>query len=155
MFNSLFGSVEVLFFVPNKVTNKGSHIRDGLDMKRTMITVWFALFPALIFGMYNVGLQYSLSSTATVAWLGNTLASDLSMWQMFLFGLVKFIPLFLISFGVGLGVVWLVRGHHLPHTETQSRQTSCSILGSGSQASLARSCQQWQTSHQTQHGMGW
>lgn len=104
MFNSLFGSVEVLFFVPDKVTNKGSHIRDGLDMKRTMITVWIALFPALLFGMYNVGLQYSLSSTATVAWLGNTLASELTMWQMFLFGLVKFIPLFLISFGVGLGV---------------------------------------------------
>ncbi|MEE4115970.1 MAG: NADH:ubiquinone reductase (Na(+)-transporting) subunit B [Marinilabiliaceae bacterium] len=104
MFNSLFGSVEVLFFVPDKVTNKGSHIRDGLDMKRTMITVWFALFPALLFGMYNIGLQYSLSSTATVSWLGNTLASEFTVLQMFLFGLVKFIPLFLVSFGVGLGV---------------------------------------------------
>lgn len=104
MFNSLFGSVEVLFFVPDKVTNKGSHIRDSLDMKRTMIAVWIALVPALIFGMYNVGLQYSLSSTAQVSWLSNTLAADLSMWQMFLFGLVKFIPLFLVSFGVGLGV---------------------------------------------------
>ena len=104
MFNSLFGSVEVLFFVPDKVTNKGSHIRDGLDMKRTMIAVWIALFPALLFGMYNVGLQYSLSSTAVFHGCQILMASDFSMWQMFLFGLVKFIPLFLVSFGVGLGV---------------------------------------------------
>lgn len=104
MFNSLFGSVEVLFFVPNKVTDRGSHIRDGLDMKRTMIAVWIALFPALLFGMYNIGLQYSLSSTAEVSWLSSTLASEFSILQMFLYGLVKFIPLFIVSFGVGLGV---------------------------------------------------
>ncbi len=104
MFNSLFGSVEVLFFVPNTVTKKGSHIRDGIDMKRTMITVWIALFPALLFGMYNIGLQYSLSNTSEVAWLANTLAADMSVLQMFLFGFVKFLPLFIVSFGVGLGV---------------------------------------------------
>jgi Na+-transporting NADH:ubiquinone oxidoreductase subunit B len=104
MFNSLFGSVEVLFFVPDKVTDRGSHIRDGLDMKRTMITVWIALFPALLFGMYNIGLQYSLSNTSVVSWMSNTAAPDFTMWQMFIFGLVKFIPLFIVSFGVGLGV---------------------------------------------------
>lgn len=102
--HSLFDAIEVLVFVPDRVTHTGSHIRDGIDMKRTMITVWIALMPAVLFGMYNIGLQYSLSSSAEVAWMSNTLAADFTVWQMFLYGLVKFLPLFLVSFIVGLGV---------------------------------------------------
>ncbi len=48
-FHSAFDSVETLFFVPDKVTSKGSHFRDAIDMKRTMITVFIALIPAFSF----------------------------------------------------------------------------------------------------------
>ena len=45
-------------FVPDKVTFKGSHVRDSIDLKRTMTVVIIALVPALLFGSYNTGLQH-------------------------------------------------------------------------------------------------
>ncbi len=51
---STFEAFETFFFVPKDVTENGSHIRDAIDMKRTMIIVVFALIPCLLFGMYNV-----------------------------------------------------------------------------------------------------
>ena len=59
---SLFDAVETLFFVPDTVTKKGSHIRDGVDMKRTMIIVVLALLPILLFGAWNVGRLHFLSN---------------------------------------------------------------------------------------------
>ncbi len=53
--HSAFDSVETLLYVPDKVTSAGSHIRDSIDMKRTMIVVFIALLPALFFGMWNIG----------------------------------------------------------------------------------------------------
>ena len=51
--HAAFDAVETLFFVPNKTTRSGAHIRDAMDMKRTMITVVLAMVPALLFGMWN------------------------------------------------------------------------------------------------------
>lgn len=105
IFQSLFDAVEVLFFVPDKVTTKGSHIRDGIDLKRTMITVWIALVPAVLFGIYNIGLHHF-----------NALGVEAGLWEMVWFGFLKFLPLFLISFGVGLGVEIIfaqIRGHEV------------------------------------------
>ena len=50
---STFDAFETFLFVPNTTTQKGAHIRDCNDMKRTMIVVVVALLPALLFGMYN------------------------------------------------------------------------------------------------------
>ena len=49
---------DTFLFVPNHTTQKGSHIRDAVDLKRTMGTVILALIPCLIFGCYNIGYQY-------------------------------------------------------------------------------------------------
>ena len=38
-----------------QVHKKGAHIRDGVDLKRTMMTVIFAMIPCLLFGIYNTG----------------------------------------------------------------------------------------------------
>ena len=43
---SVFCGFESFLFVPNNVTTKGSHIRDSVDLKRTMIIVVIALVPA-------------------------------------------------------------------------------------------------------------
>lgn len=59
--HSTYDAFETFLFVPDKVTFKGSHIRDALDMKRTMITVVVAMLPALLFGMWNTGYQHFLS----------------------------------------------------------------------------------------------
>lgn len=105
IFGSFFDAVEVLIFVSDKVTTKGSHIRDGVDLKRVMITVWFALMPALLFGVYNVGLQHFSS-----------IGVEAGFWQMFWFGFLKFLPLLIVSYVVGLGIEIVfaqIKGHEV------------------------------------------
>jgi len=92
-FHSMFDSMETLFFVPNTVTAKGAHIRDAIDMKRTMITVFIALMPALLFGMWNIGHEHFISYGQNP---GN--------WNMFLYGLLKMLPIIVVSYAVGLGL---------------------------------------------------
>lgn len=57
-FHSVFTGFESFLFVPNTTTSSGAHIRDAVDLKRTMIIVVLALIPALLFGIYNVGYQH-------------------------------------------------------------------------------------------------
>jgi len=100
-----FDAVETLFFVPNTVSKKGAHIRDAIDLKRTMFIVVIALIPALLFGMWNVGQQHFLSIGETETFMGT-----------FFFGLLKMLPLIIVSYGVGLGLEILFaqsRGHEV------------------------------------------
>ncbi len=102
---SVFEGIESFIFVPNKVTFRGSHIRDAMDLKRTMTVVIIALLPALLFGAYNVGFQHFRS-----------LGSDPGIWQNFWFGFVKILPLIIVSYGVGLGIEFIaaqIRGHEI------------------------------------------
>jgi Na+-transporting NADH:ubiquinone oxidoreductase subunit B len=102
---SVFEGFESFLFVPNKVTFKGSHIRDSIDMKRTMIIVVLALVPALLFGMYNTGLQHFRS-----------LGVDPLFLQAFWFGFLKVLPLIIVSYLVGLGIEFVsaqIKGHEI------------------------------------------
>jgi len=92
-FHSMFDAMETLFFVPNKVTTSGAHIRDAIDMKRTMITVFVALMPALLFGMWNIGYQHFTS-----------FGENPGNWPMFWYGFLKMLPLLIVSYVVGLGL---------------------------------------------------
>lgn len=78
-------------FVPNHTTHKGAHIRDAIDLKRTMFLVIIALIPCMLFGMWNVGYQYHLA-------IGETA----TLFENFIFGFWKFMPLIIVSYGVGL-----------------------------------------------------
>lgn len=89
---STFEAFETFLFVPNKTTHKGTHVRDSIDMKRVMITVVVALFPALIFGMWNVGYQYHLS-----------MGQHVGIFQNLWFGFLKVIPLIIVAYAAGLG----------------------------------------------------
>ena len=102
---SVFEGFESFLFVPDKVTFKGSHVRDNMDLKRTMTVVIIALVPALLFGAYNVGLQHFRS-----------LGTETGIIQMFLFGFLKLLPLIIVSYGVGLGIEFIaaqIRGHEI------------------------------------------
>jgi len=105
MFESTFEAFETFLFVPNTVTTKGSHIRDSIDLKRTMIFVVIALLPTMLFGMWNVGYQHSLS-------IGETW----SLWETFWYGFLKVLPLIVVSYGVGLSIEFAFaqsRGHEV------------------------------------------
>ncbi len=90
---STFEAFETFLFVPNKTTHVGAHVRDYMDLKRTMVIVVLAMIPALLFGMYNVGLQHSIS-------IGETW----SIMDSFLFGLIKVLPIIVVSYVTGLGI---------------------------------------------------
>lgn len=93
---STFEGFETFAFTPNETTRKGAHIRDAIDMKRAMITVVFALIPALLFGMFNIGYQTGL-------WVeGASVVSNI--WDCFIFGLVRMLPLIAVSYIVGLSI---------------------------------------------------
>ena len=61
---ALFEAVDTIFYRPSSVTTAGSHVRDAVDMKRIMILVWMCTFPAMFFGMYNIGLQANTAMAA-------------------------------------------------------------------------------------------
>ncbi|MBO7134400.1 MAG: NADH:ubiquinone reductase (Na(+)-transporting) subunit B [Bacteroidales bacterium] len=92
---STFEAFETFLYVPKDVTESGSHIRDAIDMKRTMIVVVFALIPCLLFGMYNVGYQHFTA-------IGELAGSD--FWTIFWYGFLKVFWLLLVSYLVGLTI---------------------------------------------------
>ena len=99
----VFDSLETFTFTPGHVTKSGSHIRDGIDLKRTMFTVIVALIPALLFGTWNIGDQYFAS-----------IGQEADLLEKMLVGAMKVIPLIVVSYGVGLGIEFYFaakRGH--------------------------------------------
>jgi Na+-transporting NADH:ubiquinone oxidoreductase subunit B len=102
---SVFEGFESFMFVPDKVTYRGSHIRDSIDLKRTMSVVIIALLPAFLFGAYNVGLQHFRS-----------IGADVSVLESFWFGFLKILPMLIVSYVTGLGIEFIaaqIRGHEI------------------------------------------
>ncbi|MBT3418175.1 MAG: NADH:ubiquinone reductase (Na(+)-transporting) subunit B, partial [Flavobacteriales bacterium] len=98
-----YDAFETFLFVPDHTAKSGAHIRDGIDLKRTMITVVLALMPALLFGMWNVGQLHF-----------NALGETYTTMSAFMFGMWEILPLIIVSYGVGLGIEFafaISRGH--------------------------------------------
>ena len=103
--HSTFDAFETFLFVPNTVTKKGAHVRDCVDLKRVMIMVVLALVPAMLFGIWNTGYQHSLA-----------FGLDWGFWNIVLYGLVKVLPLYIVSYLVGLAIEFVsaqIQGHEV------------------------------------------
>lgn len=123
-FYPLFEGTSTFFYTPGVVThNTTTHVRDFIDFKRMMIMVFFAVFPCMFWGWYNVGNQtinaiassadfirytstsFSLFSAdwhyALVQLLGGSLAQDAGIYSKMLIGAIFFLPIYAVSFGVG------------------------------------------------------
>ncbi len=103
------GSVHEGFFtflyVSKDTSKSGTHVHDFIDLKRTMSIVVLALVPAILFGMYNTGLQHFKA-------IGE--AASTGFFEIFLYGLIKVIPVIAVSYIVGLGIEFVFaqkRGH--------------------------------------------
>ncbi|EML1937824.1 NADH:ubiquinone reductase (Na(+)-transporting) subunit B [Providencia stuartii] len=130
----LFEAVSTVFYTPGTVTKGRSHVRDTIDLKRMMILVWLAVFPAMFWGMYNVGNQaipalYHLYSGAELQqvlagdwhyrvaqFLGASITPDAGWGSKMLLGAVYFMPIYAVVFAVG--GFWeilfsLIRGHEI------------------------------------------
>ena len=105
--HSLHDGFYTFLYVPNKTSKTGTHIHDYIDLKRAMSIVVIALIPALLFGMYNVGFQHyrAIGELASV-----------EFFDIFLFGLLKVLPVVVVSYVVGLGLEFVfaqLRGHEI------------------------------------------
>lgn len=106
-FAPAINALDTFLYVPNHTTKHGAHIRDAVDLKRTMITVIIALIPALLFGIYNAGYQHFIQLNEGVL---------PPFMDIFLHGLWKVLPMIIVSYAVGLGIefafaIW--RGHEV------------------------------------------
>ena len=103
--HSTFEAIEAFIFVSNRVTLTGSHIRDAVDLKRTMSIVVLALMPPLLFGMWNVGYQHFIAN-----------GMEASLWQNFWFGFLQVLPIVIVSYVTGLAIEFgfaQARGHEV------------------------------------------
>ena len=103
--HSTFDAFETFLFVPNTVTRNGAHVRDCVDLKRVMIMVVLALVPAMLFGIWNTGYQHSLA-----------FGLEWGFWDIVLYGLIKVLPLYIVSYLVGLGIEFVsaqIQGHEV------------------------------------------
>jgi Na+-transporting NADH:ubiquinone oxidoreductase subunit B len=122
----LYEALDTGLYSPPNVTNNTAHVRDGIDLKRIMITVWLCTFPAMFFGMYNLGLQANMAiagdATLIEGWrecLVQLLGAghDVgSIWDNIAFGAAYFLPVYAVVFIVG--GFWevlfaTVRGHEV------------------------------------------
>lgn len=109
---ALYEATTTIFYTPGHVTKSTSHVRDSVDLKRIMIFVWLCTFPAMFWGMYNVGLQavlamQSLGMTEIDGWRGSIMAlfgvqytTEAVFSNMFL-GALYFLPIYAVTFIVG------------------------------------------------------
>ena len=104
---SVFDGFETFLFVPNTTSKRrGAHVHDAIDSKRTMSVVIFALLPALLFGMYNVGLQHNIA-----------VGVESSFWSTFFYGFLSVLPQIIVSYAVGLGIEFIIA--QMKHEEIQ------------------------------------
>ena len=100
-----YDAFETFLFVPDHTTHKGTHIKDAIDLKRTMALVVLSMLPCILFGMWNIGDQYY-----------KALNVDATFFENLTFGFWKFMPLLIVSYAVGLSVEFafaISRGHQV------------------------------------------
>lgn len=119
---ALYEVFDTFLYSPDTVTRSTAHVRDGVDLKRIMITVWLATFPAMFYGMYNLGFQANEvlpAGQGVEGWhgylielLGGYDAGNL--WHCFWFGAVFFLPIYIVTFLVGISweILFAIRRGH-------------------------------------------
>ena len=125
-FYSVYEMVDTIFYSPGHVTKTSAHVRDAVDMKRVMTTVWWCAFFPMLAGMYHTGLQANLAMDAMgvenlEGWRGVLLElvagydAD-SIWDCVVYGAMFFVPIYMVVFVVGglwEVVIATIRGHEV------------------------------------------
>ena len=125
-FYAIYEMVDTILYSPGLVTRTGSHVRDAVDMKRVMTTVWWCAFFPMLAGMYYCGLQANMAMDnmgieGLPGWRGFLLEliagydAD-SVWDCLVYGAVHYIPIYMTAFVIGgiLEVIFaIVRGHEV------------------------------------------
>jgi Na+-transporting NADH:ubiquinone oxidoreductase subunit B len=108
-----FNAIHTFLYLPNEVTHGGTHIKAADDLKRTMNTVIMSLIPVLIFGMFNAGYQHYAAIDSS---LRADVIANFFTWDNLWIGIIKVLPLVIVSYGVGLAVEFVfavIKGHEV------------------------------------------
>ena len=112
-----FNALHTFLYLPNEVTQGGTHIKAADDLKRTMNTVILSLVPCLIFGMFNAGYQhYRAIDIANGIVREVSLFGNFITWDNLILGAITVLPLVIVSYAVGLVVEFLfavIKGHEV------------------------------------------
>jgi len=121
-----YEAIDTALYTPGHVTDGASHVRDGLDLKRIMMTVWLCAWIPALAGSYVVGYQaneamQSLGLTSVEGWRGIFLNGLIgfdpnSLWDCLVHGLAYFLPLYIVVFASGIAFeIWFAskRGHEV------------------------------------------
>jgi Na+-transporting NADH:ubiquinone oxidoreductase subunit B len=112
-----FNALHTFLYLPNEVTQGGTHIKAADDLKRTMNTVILSLVPCLIFGMFNAGYQhYRAIDIANGIVREVSLFGNFITWDNLILGAITVLPLVVVSYAVGLAVEFLfavIKGHEV------------------------------------------
>jgi Na+-transporting NADH:ubiquinone oxidoreductase subunit B len=109
---ALYEAVATVFYTPGYVNKGGTHVRDNIDLKRIMILVWMATFPAMFFGMFNIGHQAAIAlgngfeiantwQAALFQLFGGELSADSGWGAKMFYGACFFLPIYATVFIVG------------------------------------------------------
>jgi len=110
---ALYEAVDTIFYAPDSTTKTTAHVRDGADLKRMMITVWMCTFPAMFFGMWNVGYhanmamaEAGINAADVEGWRHAFIAAfssydPSSLWDNMVHGAMYFLPVYAVTFIVG------------------------------------------------------
>lgn len=113
-FHSIYEAIDTFYYRPSSVTKTTAHVRDGIDLKRMMVAVWVCTFPVIFFGMWNIGYQANKAFAASPELLAaqdnwrmaliRMLAGfdSASIWDNLLQGATWFLPIYLVTFAVGI-----------------------------------------------------
>ncbi len=107
LIHTAYDAFFTFLFTPNTTTKGGVHIRDGMDLKRTMVHVVLAMQLCYLFGTYNVGHQHFIA-------LGKYIGFLEGFHLKLTHGLIEMLPLFIVAHVVGLGIEFLYaakKGH--------------------------------------------
>lgn len=107
--HTTFDAFFTLFYSPNSVTsgNTGVHVRDAMNLKRTMVSVVIALSACYLLGIYNTGHQHFVA-------MGEYSILFEGFWPKLIYGAIKMLPIFIVAHVVGLGIEFFVaakKGH--------------------------------------------
>ena len=109
-------AADTIFFSTNKQTSKGPHIRDNMDIKRTMFFVVIALIPCYLFGAYNIGYLNALALDIDRSLLANTF-----------FGFGYVLPILIATFVAG-AVCELTFAIIRKHEVNEGFLVSCALI---------------------------
>ncbi len=107
-FYPLYELVDTFLYTPGETTEGGVHVRDGIDLKRMMITVAVALIPAIFMALYNTGYQSQIAlmkmgAESVDGWRGMLFhfiypsVDPQNILSCFYLGALYFVPVFLVA----------------------------------------------------------